>query len=156
MSDATEKGKGGSAAARPGGPYWEDAVYRYLSRQHRLAVTAGDTAEAARFDGLMRDVANRSMPDALYWQIDAEAKADRKRRRQQRKTRRRPPPTPASVVERAPSVNVAELKKRIFNPRVSRENVIKALQALPAAERRATIAGLPPGLRRKVGDYLKE
>ena len=53
-------------------------------------------------------------------------------------------------------MNVSELKKRIFNPQVSRENVIKALEALPAGERRVTIAGLPSGLRRKLGEYLKD
>lgn len=115
----------------------------------------GDGPEAVRFDGLMQELVNRSMPDELYWQLDAEAKADRKRRQQERKRRRKPPPTRASVVELPPSINVTDLKKRIFNPHVSRENVIKALEALPPAERRTTIAGLPPGLRRKLGHYLK-
>ena len=50
---------------------------------------------------------------------------------------------------------MAELKKRIFNPRVSKENMIKAIEALPPAERKATIAGLPPGLKRKLGGYLQ-
>ena len=155
MSDATGKGKGEPVPARPAGPYWEDAVYRYLSRRHRSAVAAGDDPEAVRFDGLMQELVNCSMPDERYWQLDAEAEADRKRRQQERKRRRKPPPARASVVERPPSVNVADLKKRIFNPHVSRENVIKALEALPSGERRATIAGLPPGLRRKLGNYLK-
>lgn len=155
MSDATGKGRGGPAAARPAGPYWEDSVYRYLSRRHRSAVAAGNGPEAVRFDGLMQELVTRAMPDELYWQLDAETKADRKRRQQERKRRRKPPSTRASVVERPPSVNVADLKKRIFNPHVSRENVIKALEALPPAERRTIIAGLPPGLRRKLGHYLQ-
>ena len=155
MSDAIEKGRDSLSASRPVGPYWEDPIYRYVSRRHRAALTAGDGGEAVRFDGLMQQLVSGSMPDEGYWKLDVEAKADRKRRQQQRKRQRKPPPICASRAQRTSSVNVAELKKRIFNPRVSRENVIKALEALPPAERRATIAGLPPGLRRKLGDYLK-
>ncbi len=53
MSDATGKGTRDAAAAGPAGPYWEDAVYRYLSRRHRSAVAAGDDSEAERVDGRM-------------------------------------------------------------------------------------------------------
>jgi len=120
-----------------------------------LAAADGHVAETKRLDGLMQALVNGSMPDALHGQLDAEAKADKKARRQQRKRRRGPPPACASGIDRAPSVNVAELKKRIFNPHVSRENVIKALEALPPAEGKVTVAGLPPGLRHKLGDYLK-
>ncbi|MFH1573592.1 MAG: hypothetical protein ABIG68_06380, partial [Acidobacteriota bacterium] len=84
-----------------------------------------------------------------------EAKADRKRQKEARK-RQRKRPTRVSATEPSAPVNVADLKRRIFNPQVSRENVIKALEALPTEERRATIAGLPPGLRRKLGKYLTD
>lgn len=153
MSDGTGQHKAEPDTARPEGPYWEDPVYRYVSRRHRAATDAGDGPEAARFQGLAEALVNGAMPDELYGELDAEARADRKRRRQERKGRGKPPR--AAVAEEAQSVNVADLKKRIFNPHVSRENVIKALEALPAAERKATIAGLPPGLKRKLGDYLK-
>ncbi len=155
MSDATGKGKPGPALARPAGPYWENPVYRYISRRHRSAVDAGDGPDAARFDGIMQELVSGSMPDERYWQLDAEAKTDRSRRRWARKRRRKPPPARDSMVERGPSVNVADLKKRIFNHQVSRENIIRSLEALPSSERRATIAILPPGLRRKLGNYLK-
>jgi hypothetical protein len=155
MSDATGKGSEDPVPARPAGPYWEDPVYRYVSRRHRSALDAGDGPQAMRFDGIMQQLVNGSMPDERYWELDAEAKADRKRQEQERKRQRERPRTRAAAVERASSVNVADLKKRIFNPHVSRENVIKALEALPPAERKATIAGLPPGLRRKLGNYLK-
>ena len=155
MTDATGKGKDGAPPARPAGPYWEDPVYRYVSRRHRSALADGDCTEAARFDELMQQLAGGSMPDELYWQLDAEARAEGKRQRQQRKRQPKPRRIPAAPAERPPSVNVADLKRRIYNPHVSRENVIKALEALPPAERRATIAGLPPGLRRKLGGYLK-
>ncbi|MDP6775870.1 MAG: hypothetical protein QGI83_03800 [Candidatus Latescibacteria bacterium] len=130
-------------------------MYHYLTRRHRLAVDAGDGPEAARFDGLMQELVDGSMPDESYWELDAEAKADRKERKQERKKRAKPPTRPSRGTEGPPSVNVADLKRRIFNPQVSRENVIQALEALPPAERKATIAGLPPGLKRKLGQYLK-
>jgi len=155
MSDATGKGKEDAASRRPAGPYWEDPVYRYVSRLHRSALDAGEDDEAARLDGLMQQLVNGSMADELHRRLEAEAKADRKRRQQERKQQRTPPGKHAATSRRGPAVNVAELKRRIFNPHVSRENVIKALEALPPAERKATIAGLPPGLRRKLGDYLK-
>ena len=99
--------------------------------------------------------ADRAREAIRHWQLDAEARAEGKRQRQQRKRQPKPRRIPAAPAERPPSVNVADLKRRIYNPHVSRENVIKALEALPPAERRATIAGLPPGLRRKLGGYLK-
>ena len=145
--------KPGSVAARPAVLYWEDPVYHYLSRLHRSEVASGDDSEAVRFDGLRQELVNQSMSDERYWQFDAEAKADGKERKHERKKRRRPSRIHPSAAEG--SINVADLKKRIFNPQVSRENVIKALEALPPAEKKATIAGLPPGLRRKLGDYLQ-
>ena len=153
VSGGTEEGRGGPAAERPAVPYWEDPVYRYLSRRHRLAA---DGPEAVGTEGHMQALVDQCMSDELYWRLDAEARADRKTRAEERKRRRKPSPRRTPADDRLPSVNVSELKKRIFNPHVSRENVIKALGALPAAERRATIAGLPPGLRRKLGSYLED
>ena len=155
MNDSAENQTGDTFPARPDGPYWEDAVYRYVSRRHRSALEAGDSGEAGRLDELMQQLVRSSMADELYWRLDGEARSDRKKRRQERKRQAQPRPPHAGPAERPPSVNVAELKKRIYNPNVSRENVIKALEALPAAERKATISGLPPGLRRKLGSYLK-
>jgi hypothetical protein len=155
MSDSTENEMQDAPPPRPDGPYWEDPVYRHVSRRHRAATSAGCDAEAARLDALMRQLVNASMPDDLYWQLDAEARAERNRQRRERKRQPKPPPTHEALAGRATQVNVADLKKRIFNPRVSRDNVVKALEALPSAERKATIASLPPGLRRKLGGYLK-
>ena len=140
MSDATGEGRQGPTSTRPAEPYWDDPVYHYVSRRHRWAVADGNGAETQRFDGLMQALVNGSMPDALYGQLETEAKADKKRRQPQRKGWRAAPLTRASRLERTPSVNVADLKTRIFNPQVSRENVIKALEALPPAEKR------PPSL----------
>ena len=85
-------------------------------------------------------------------ELATEASAARKQLKQERKAKqkpyRRPPDEDASVL------NVADLKKRIFNPRVSKANMIKAIEALPPSERKATVEGLPPGLKRKLGKYL--
>ncbi len=159
LSDATREEREereGQAPARPAGPYWEDPVYHYISRQHRLAVANEDGAESERLDELMQALVGGEMPVVLYGQLDDEAKAEKKRQRRQRKGRRVSKPTIASRSERAPSVNIADLKKRIFNPQVSKENVVKALEALPPKEKKATISGLPPGLRRKLEGYLKD
>jgi hypothetical protein len=147
-----QEGKRGDP--RPVGPYWDDPVYRYVSRLHRLAMEAEESGDADRFDGLMQQLADSAMPDEIYWKLDSEARAERKERRRQRKRMSRPSRPPSGSEEPSPSVNVADLKRRIYNPNVSRDNVIKALEALPPAERKATIAGLPPGLRRKLGAYL--
>ncbi|MHC4716816.1 MAG: hypothetical protein ACYS5V_07600 [Planctomycetota bacterium] len=140
---------------RPDGPFWEDPVYRYVSGRHRSALTAADGPEAARFDCFMQQLVDGSMAEEVYRQLEAETTAERKRQKLRRKRGRPRPPAGVPMDDPVPSVNVADLKRRIFNPHVSRENVIKALEALPSAERKATIASLPPGLRRKLGEYLR-
>jgi hypothetical protein len=64
----SKKEKRGSVVTRPTVPYWEDPVYHYLSRRHRSAVATGDGSEVVRFDGLMQELVNRTMPDEVYWQ----------------------------------------------------------------------------------------
>jgi len=159
MTDATGDEGNLPDSAEPGGHYWDDPVYRYLSGGHRAASDAaamdGDDAEATRLDALMQDLVNGTITPEQYWALDAEARAERKKRHQERKQQGRARKPRAVIDPDEPSVNVADLKKRIFNPHVSRENVIKALEALPPSERKATIAGLPPGLRRRLGEYLK-
>ncbi|HJN14485.1 MAG TPA: hypothetical protein QGH10_03285 [Armatimonadota bacterium] len=139
--------------ARPTGPYWEDPVFRFVSRQRRSA--GDDAAEAERLDASLQDLMNGTMPDRVYWDLAAQAKADRHERKQERKRRQTGPPVGVDPTEQRSSRNTSDLKKRIFNRHVSRENMIKALEALPLSERTATIAGLPPGLKRKLGSYLK-
>ena len=139
MTDPNKQGNGDTLGAQPAGSYWEDSVYRYVARLHHAAVADEDDPEIERLEKLVQELVDRSMSDDLYLQLDAEAKADRKSRKQDRKQQQRSRP-----------------KKRIFNRHVSRENVIKALEALPSAERKATIAGLPPGLKRKLGKYIKD
>ena len=144
--DMTEADK----EARPTGPYWEDRVYRYVSRLHRAAVDADETA---RLDGFLEQLVNGTMPDETYAELSADAKEDRRKQKQDGKQHQKPPKWRPDEDESA--VNVADLKKRVYNHQVSRENMIKALEAMPAADREATITGLPPGLRRKLGSYLK-
>ena len=138
------------------GPYWEDLVYRYISRCRRAAIDAKDKSETSRYGKIMEKFVSGEISEEYYHKLEIEAKAERKRQRQERKKRARPRRKRASTDNLISSVNVAELKKRIFNHNVSRENVIKALEALPSAERRATIEGLPPGLVKKLGTYLHD
>ena len=155
MTDPNKQGNGDTLGAQPAGSCWEDSVYRYVARLHHAAVADEDDPEIERLEKLVQELVDRSMSDDLYLQLDAEAKADRKSLKQDRKQQQRSRPLRAAD-EQPQSVNVADLKKRIFNRHVSRENVIKALEALPSAERKATIAELPPGLKRKLGKYIKD
>ena len=153
MNDTTEGQARADSPARPTGPYWEDPVFRFVSRQRRSV--GDDAAEADRLDTLLQSLMDGAMGDEVYWELAEEARADRKQRKQDRKQQKSRPPAGVESAEQRPSRNIHDLKKRIFNRHVSRENMIKALEALPPSERAATIAGLPPGLKRKLGSYLK-
>lgn len=153
MSDRGDRQEQAGTPARPTGPYWEDPVFRFVSRQRRSA--GDDAAESERLDALVEDLIDGAMSDEVYWELAAEAKADRQKRKQERKQQQTRPPAGVDSAEQQSSRNISDLKKRIFNRHVSRENMIKALEALPPSERAATIAGLPPGLKRKLGSYLK-
>ncbi len=152
MSDAAGKGGPDATPARPDVPYWDDPVYRHLSRLHREAQAEGADADEAQLDALMQKLIAGSIDDERYGELASEASAARKREKEERK--KHPKPARARSAEKGSSINVADLKKRIFNSQVSKENMIKAIEALPPAERRATIKGLPPGLNRKLGQYL--
>jgi len=152
MNDTTEGQAMADTPARPTGPYWEDPVFRFVSRQRRSA--GDDAAEADRLDTLLQSLMDGAMGDEVYRELAEEARADRQKRKQNRKQQTRPP-AGVDPAEQRPSRNIGDLKRRIFNRHVSRENMIKALEALPPSERAATIAGLPPGLKRKLGSYLK-
>jgi hypothetical protein len=153
MTDRGDRQEQAGTPARPTGPYWDDPVFRFISRQRRS--TGDEAAECERLDALMQDLMNGAMSDEAYWELAAEAKADQTKRKQDRKQRQIRPPAGVGSAEQRSSRNIRDLRKRIFNRHVSRENVIKALEALPPRERAATIAGLPPGLKRKLGKYLK-
>ncbi len=155
MSDVAGKSGPGVTPARPVVPYWDDPVYRHLSRLHRDAQAEGADADAAQLDALMQKLIDGSITDERYEELESEASAARKREKEERKKQQNKPVRGRSA-EKAPSANLADLKKRIFNPQVSKENMIKAIEALPPAERRATIEGLPPGLKRKLGTYLTD
>ncbi len=135
-------------------PYWEDPVFRYLSRKHRLVVAEEDGPEADRVSRLLDGFVAGRIEEGIYKALEVEAKEDRKEQRRRRKGKSRPP-LYSKKEDLDSSVNIADLKRRIFNPHVSRENVIKAIEALPPKERKATIASFPPGLRRRLEGYLK-
>jgi hypothetical protein len=151
-SEVSDTGAAGASEEKHAVPYWDDPAYRYVARMHRSALAANEGAEAERLAAIMQQFVDGTVRDALYGELEEQARAER---RKQRQVRRRQGKRHARVPsEPAPSLNIGVLKKRIFNPHVSRENMIKALESLPAAERSTTIAGLPPGLRRKLGNYL--
>lgn len=133
---------------RPDVPYWEDPVYRYLSRLQREDEASEVLAEQ------MQSLVDGTMDDGLYAELVAEASAARKQLKQERKAKQKRRPRRAPDGDDTSVQNTAELKKRIFNPRVSKENMIKAIEALPPGERKSTVDGLPPGLKRKLGKYL--
>jgi hypothetical protein len=135
------------------GDYWEDPVYRHLSRLHKDAETSGADEEVARLDRVMQELIDGSLDEAIYAELTVEARAGRKQAKQERKQRQPSRPRPE---DESTSVNVADLKKRIYNKSVSKENMIKAIEALPPGERRTLIDGLSPGFRRKLGSYLTD
>ena len=152
MTDRGDRQEQAGTPARPTGPYWDDPVFRFISRQRRS--TGNDAAECERLDALLQDLTDGAMSDEVYWELAAEANADRTKRKQDRKRQQTRPPAGVDSAEQRSSRSIRDLKKRIFNPHVSRENMIKALEALPPRERAATIASPPPGLKRKLGNYL--
>lgn len=153
MTDRGDRQEQADTPARPTGPYWDDPVFRFISRQRRS--TADDAPECEGLDALMQDLVDGAMSDEVHWDLAAGAKADRTRRKQDREQKQIRAPAGVASAEQRSSRNIRDLKKRIFNPHVSGESMIKALEALPPRQRAATVAGLPPGLKRKVGKYLK-
>ena len=141
-------------AVRPNVPYWEDPVYRFVSGMHRKAQTVGNQADVARMAELMQRLVNKSLPDDTYLKLDAERRAYQQKEKQERKKMQKGK-VERQVTELRPSVNVAELKRRIFNPQTAPQNMIKALEALPADERKKTVQSLTPFLRSKIAKYLQ-
>jgi len=125
---------------RPDVPYWDDPVYRYLSRLHRAASDTGDTTEAARIDAEMQQLVQQDMPNDVYRQLDAQAKSDRKERKQSKRRSGRRPVQDDTRTE----INTADLKKRVYNRNVSRDNIIKALEAMPQVSEKPPSQGCPP------------
>lgn len=136
---------------RPRGSYWEDPVYKFVSREHRLATQSGKPEEALRFADLMDKLAKGILPDDEYFRLAEQrrvAEAVLKRQRQQQFKGKTFP------TEEKPTVNVGDLKRRVFNIQTSPENMVKALEAMPKGDREKTIKGLTPFLRSKIAKYL--
>ena len=136
------------AGGGPNAAYWEDPVYRYLSKLQR----DGLADRVPYLDAVMQSLIDGSIVEDRYAELLLEARTTRKQEKADRKSRQKNVPRPKADDEAA--LNVADLKKRIFNPRVSKANMIKAIEALPPRERKETVDGLPPGLKRKLGKYL--
>ena len=138
---------------RPKVPYWEDPVYRFVSGMQRRAQTVGHEAEVARYSELMQRLVEKKLPDDAYFTLDAQR---RELQRQQKAERKKNQKKPANVQEPASNVDVTALKRRVFNPQTSQQNMIKSLEAMPAAERKKTISSLTTFLRSKIKKYLQE
>ena len=99
----------------------------------------------------MDKLAKGILPDENYFLLADQrrtAEATLKRQKQQQFKGKQLPQRETSTV------NVPELKRRIFNTQTSQENMVKALEAMPKADREKTIKGLTPFLRSKVAKYL--
>ena len=141
---------------RPIVPYWEDPVYRCLAGLHRVAQTSGNNSEVARLAELLQKVADKSLADEIYFKLDAERKVIQKKTKlEQKKQQKGMLVSSKLAVQSQPSVNIIELKKRIFNPQTSPQNMIKALEALPVDERKKTVSSLTSFLRGKITKYLQ-
>tara|TARA_B100000029_G_scaffold449812_1_gene473296 strand:- start:376 stop:867 length:492 start_codon:yes stop_codon:yes gene_type:complete len=126
-------------------PYWEDPVFRYLSRLQR----DGREETVPDMDEVLQGLIDGTLDEDRSAELAAEASAERKQMKVERKKKLRIPPDGTRA-----QLNTAELKKRIYNQLVSKENTIKAIEALPPFGREALLEGLSPGLKRKLGKYL--
>ena len=139
---------------RPNLPYWEDPVYRYVSGLHKRVQIKGNAAELSRLAELMQKIVNKSLSDEIYFKLDADRKEFQRKMKQLRKKQQKSDHI-VSKDSSAPSINIAELKRRIFNPQTSSQNMIKALEAMPAEDRKKTIQSLTPYLKSKIAKYLQ-
>ena len=136
--------------------YWEDPVYRYVSRLCKQAHSISRPVEAARLAELMQRLVSKSLPDNIYFMLDVERRQAQKQQKQERKKKQRDGGRLVGKKNSVPAVNVAELKKRVFNPQTSQHNMIRALEAMPADERGKTIENLTSFLRSKIVSWLKK
>lgn len=141
---------------RPVLPYFQDPVYHFVSRQHREASLANNQEVVQKWGDLMHKLSEGSLPDNIYFQLEGERRAEEQRLKQERKkhSQAQGQRRPEEKIEKS-GVNVAELKKRVFNPQTSPENMVKALEALPVQERKKVIGNLTAFLRSKIQQYLK-
>ncbi len=94
------------------------------------------------------------MLNETYFELDAKRRVFERMRKVEKKKQVHQRPV-QSVIEKS-MVNVQELKRRIFNPQTSPKNMVKALEALPADERKKVIHDLTSFLRSKIQPYLKQ
>jgi hypothetical protein len=134
------------------GNYWEDPVFRFLSRQHRIAQDSRNGTEAVRLGELLQKVMQGTLPDEEYFRIMEDRRIAESALKKQKGKHGQPV---ISEKVQKPGVNIGELKRRIFNAQTSAENMIKAMDALPKEERIRTARSLPPFLRSKIAGYLK-
>jgi hypothetical protein len=137
-------------------PYYNDPVYHFVSGQHRLAQQTNDPERVGHFDRLMQQFVNSVVPDELYFQLEAQRREFERARKTERKKNAPGPPSEGAVKGVKSPVNVAELKRRVFNAQTSPANMIHALESMPRPDREKVIRDLTPFLRGKIQSWLNQ
>ena len=145
--------KQGHPLVRKSVPYFQDPVFHYVSGLCHEAQSRHQEDQIRLFSEYMQQLSEQRMPDALYFQLESQRKEFERMRKAEKKISAKGPRE--FRPQEKPTVNVADLKKRIFNTQTSPENMIKALELLPSDERKKTILSLTAFLRSKIPGYLK-
>jgi hypothetical protein len=134
--------------------YWEHPTFQFLSKRQRLAQAANNVAELERINANLQKFMEGKMSEAELIKIEEmrkdSVKSEKAERRKQQKGFK-----PRVVEEVHSQINTAELKKRIFNPQTSPQNMMMAFEKLPADERKRVAKSLTPYLRSKIPKYLE-
>ncbi len=153
IEDKTKKVVKNSATGLKLNPkYWDDPVYHYLSALKKSAIETKSALEIARVDDLIKKVVNTSITEIEYNSLLEQYRQFKKMRKKQKQVQQQKP----AQIEETARLNISELKRRIFNPQTSPENMIKALEMLPKDERVKTVGRLTAFLRSKILPYLKQ
>jgi|GEM_PF-1003698 len=142
----------------PSVPYWQNPIYQFVARSHKIAETARNAAEMQRLSSLMQLLAENKMSAEQQAELEALRAEHEKREKSQRKKQARSDPRAFAKEETIArsEVNVTEIKRKLFNLQTSPENMIRTMEMLPNAQKREVAASLTPYLRSKIATYLKQ
>jgi len=143
----------------PKGPYWQNPVYQFMARTQRNAQTMGNTAEMQRASAIMQEIVENRISAEKYAELEALRIESERRAKSERKKQASANFNPNAARKEESiqtGVNVAEVKRRLFNLQTSPQNMIRELEKLPAAQRKEIAASLTVFLRSKIAPYLKQ
>ncbi|MFA6268522.1 MAG: hypothetical protein WCW13_05415 [archaeon] len=153
FSSNAKKVIGGQASVRRN--YWEDPIYQFVARNHRFAQDKANAQEMARLSDLMQHLVNGTLSDTVRSELEGLRQAAERQAKAERKQNQRIPPKNVVKEETAlAEVHKDALKRQIFHPQTSPDNMIRAFERLPTEEKRRTAAKLTKYLRSKIADYL--